>query len=494
MPVDDAISAEVELPPIVFDPELIFGIARPVGARDKGLEEQLENSLKNYGYSVTPIKLSGILQDAAVEADRWSEPDNEHDRIARLMDEGDAFCRAQENGAAVALLAVNEIRAFRQMFDAKHEEGQAAGIVEVARHAYVIDSIKRPAEVTELRRIYGDRFFLLGLQTSEAERRMSLSNKIRLKVMNLNESERLTDELIQRDFRDGDEFGQNILKTFPMSDAFIESGDNVLAQVRRLVDLLFGNPRTEPPTTAEFAMQLAWTVSTRSPELGLKVGAAILSGEHVLSTGTNHHPVLTKSPEVDQSVIAINELFLDTISVLHYAGLLAPEVSERFASEGETYVEELIAGPLSTARLKELTEFQLPVHAEMDALIDGLGQSAKLDGATVYVTAYPCHNCAKHLLALGLSVVYLEPYPKSRAEAMYGSDVRERFMPFTGVSPRRYAALFSVESDRKNADGSQIEWSSEEMKSAKPRVDTFLDPSGVSRRESFVLEKAGFPL
>ena len=42
----------------------------------------------------------------------------------------------------------------------------------------------------------------------------------------------------------------------------------------------------------------------------------------------------------------------------------------------------------------------------------------------MYVTTFPCHNCAKHIIAAGLErVVYLEPYPKSRAKTLYDEDI-----------------------------------------------------------------------
>ncbi len=75
----------------------------------------------------------------------------------------------------------------------------------------------------------------------------------------------------------------------------------------------------------------------------------------------------------------------------------------------------------------------------------------------MYVTTFPCHNCAKHIIAAGIRrVVYLEPYPKSRAGILYREEVeldpetdallprKVVFCPFTVVAPRQYQTLFSM--------------------------------------------------
>jgi len=114
-------------------------------------------------------------------------------------------------------------------------------------------------------------------------------------------------------------------------------------------------------------------------------------------------------------------------------------------------------------------EFQRQVHAEMAALIDGARRGVAVDGQTMYVTTFPCHNCAKHIIAAGLKhVIYLEPYPKSRAERLHGEEIeldspisaplvaesrveaqgdaapKVVFSPYTGIAPRQYQRLFSM--------------------------------------------------
>src|SRR5882757_10653799 len=81
-------------------------------------------------------------------------------------------------------------------------------------------------------------------------------------------------------------------------------------------------------------------------------------------------------------------------------------------------------GPLANCAVLDLTEFGRVVHAEMCAICDAarLGRSVK--GATLFVTTFPCHNCAKHILAAGLDrVVYMEPYPKSHVDQLHKNEI-----------------------------------------------------------------------
>lgn len=54
------------------------------------------------------------------------------------------------------------------------------------------------------------------------------------------------------------------------------------------------------------------------------------------------------------------------------------------------------------------TKYPYVIHAEMNALLNYKGDNKSLEGATVYVTLFPCSNCAKALVQAGVKkVVYL---------------------------------------------------------------------------------------
>ena len=109
--------------------------------------------------------------------------------------------------------------------------------------------------------------------------------------------------------------------------------------------------------------------------------------------------------------------------------------------------------------------------------------STNTKGATLYCTTFPCHNCAKHIVASGIErVVYVEPYPKSKALELHNDSIsniledsskKVVFEPFEGVGPRRYFDLFSMNLGsgshltRKDINGFAEKWFE---KQAEPRI------------------------
>jgi deoxycytidylate deaminase len=110
---------------------------------------------------------------------------------------------------------------------------------------------------------------------------------------------------------------------------------------------------------------------------------------------------------------------------------------------------------LKDTGLLDITEFGRAVHAEMEAILSCGRVGTSPRGGTLFSTTFPCHNCAKHIVASGIKrVVYVEPYPKSQAEQLYDDSIdlsgdpktndKVRFEPFAGVGPRRFMDLFSL--------------------------------------------------
>ena len=63
------------------------------------------------------------------------------------------------------------------------------------------------------------------------------------------------------------------------------------------------------------------------------------------------------------------------------------------------------------------TKYAYVVHAELNAILNFRGPS--LEGSTIYVTMFPCNECAKALIQSGIKrVIYLEnKYPDSASTA-----------------------------------------------------------------------------
>jgi deoxycytidylate deaminase len=145
---------------------------------------------------------------------------------------------------------------------------------------------------------------------------------------------------------------------------------------------------------------------------------------------------------------------------------------------------------MARTELRQLIEFSRAVHAEMEAVISvGRGGKNGLLGSTLYCTTYPCHSCARHILAAGIkTVVYIEPYPKSLAMTLHYDAVSESeedegkklvFLQYSGVAPKHMLRLFKVAGPRKDAQGRCIVPS---KKSVTPVLAVSLDDYATHER------------
>ena len=466
-----------------YRPDLVFALVVPVGTPTRRLFESLSSGLRTYGYDPQWIRLSDILRDFGQQIETPAPNGSEHVRIRALQDLGDKYCRQANDAAAVALGALVEIGARRAQNEVSGGRRPTA---------WILNSLKRDEEVYQLRQIYGDHLILIGAQASGQTRKRTLTEIIAPKTPSQSEDtiDLKIDELLAKDLdSDFGDFGQNILDTFPLSDCFVncdeeyETSQRTESEVARILALLFSSPEASIPTVDEYGLYLATTAAARSPELGRKVGAAILCGDSVVALGANSHPMTpTEPPHYDRSKRDLSRLTLDTLERLVSADALTDEVKNHLTDNADDYVQGLLSGAFKGSELTALTEFQIPVHAEMTALLDALKQGKSVTDGTIYVTAYPCHGCARHILRAGLKVVYLDPYPKSRAAAMYGRDVADRFRPFTGIAPVRYLQWFSEGKRRSASDGSKVSWGHAERLGAEPRV-TLLERETIEARE-----------
>ena len=150
----------------------------------------------------------------------------------------------------------------------------------------------------------------------------------------------------------------------------------------------------------------------------------------------------------------------------------------------------------------DITEYGRATHAEMEALLSCARSGVSTRGSTLYSTTFPCHNCAKHIIAAGISrLVYVEPYPKSQAKELFhdsitlesGADGRVRFEQFVGVGPRRFFDLFSLglssgTTIKRKQGGLKVKWSAEKGLIRVPLLpNTYLEREKVAENELLIL-------
>lgn len=123
----------------------------------------------------------------------------------------------------------------------------------------------------------------------------------------------------------------------------------------------------------EYFMSIAVLSSLRSKDNHTKVGACIVSCDHkVLSLGYNGMPI----------------------------GVDDNEIPWASSQDNKPYLE---------------TKYPYVCHAELNAI---LNSNHNLNGATVYVTLFPCNECTKAIIQSGIKkIVYLsDKYHNTEAE------------------------------------------------------------------------------
>lgn len=399
-------------------------------------------ALSEFGYTPTLIKLSDLIPDSDGPLGEF-----ENGRVRRLIAAGDSFCKEHAqpeyelgDPAALVRLAVAEIRARRLLL--QRQDGADPSTEEIVervaegrpRTAYVLHSLKRPAEVQLLRQIYGEQFFLIGSQTTVQQREDSLLRRA-LPPGTDKERRAIAQELIRFDADERSPIGQKVNDTYPLADFFLRDAD-----ASRVIALIFGE--TIPPTVDEYAMYVARASRARSLAASRKVGAAIVVGDAVVATGYNDVPHGQKTDVlagIDTSERLKQDNVLDTVTRLRQHGLLNDNMRDLGDEEMATRARDALKG----GELLGVIEYQRAVHAEARAIDDATMRGVSPVGGTLYVTTYPCHLCYKHALSVRLaSIQYIEPYPKSRAVAMYPTESEEQLVPYAGVAPRRYVQVF----------------------------------------------------
>jgi deoxycytidylate deaminase len=460
------------------NPEIFIGLVQATGTDSTSVTKTLQERLEEYKYHYESMRLIELLY----EIPRWRDlPQNPVDeRIASHMDAGNEFRAAVENSAAIALLGVGAVRANRT------SNGSPNANVPVPRCAYIFRGLKHPAEVKSLRSIYGDGFILIGVYSPHRLRLDYLSKRISESRhdFQVDAYRSIAEHLIHRDQEEaGNKFGQNVRNTFHRADVFVDASDpeSVSWSIERFVDLLFGY-QFHTPTRDEYGMFHAQAAALRSADLGRQVGAAIATEEgDIVAVGTNEVPkagggLYWSQDEPDKRDFVLGydsndrskrQLLADLLERLKKEGWLSDE-RQKLSTDDllEAALEDTPPSLLRKAQIMNVIEFGRAVHAEMAALMDAARRGVSVRNATVYCTTFPCHLCARHIVAAGIRrVVYIEPYPKSLAAQLYPdsigvesavkSDRQVSFEPFVGVAPRQYMNLFSMK-ERKDAGGSVL--------------------------------------
>jgi|CXWL01.1.fsa_nt_gi cytidine deaminase len=453
------------------DGELFVGLVAPIGADLEGIITALTTELSKVDYKPELVHLTKILQ----QVEGFAVPKGpEDERIKFLMGKGNELRSKSGRKDAMALLGVGGIVQSRRLMVRQGVE----------RRAYIIRQLKRPEEVETFRRLYGENFVVIATTQPESERIEALSTRIassESRAATTKDDEVRAEKLMRQDEREEDSDGQNLRDTFATADLFVDPANrNSLHEaIVRFIDLLFER-RVRTPTKDEYAMFQAWGAALRSGSLARQVGACVYDDRgSTVSTGTNDVPranggLYSEDDEDDKRDHVLGhdhsdrrrrDLLEEVISVQQANGWFSETVAKRPARE---LAEEALIGSrpiLKGSRLNALIEFVRAAHAEQSAIADAARRGVPLLACSLAVTTFPCHECARLILAAGIKrVLFIEPYPKSLASEMYADSINfgsakdgmVSFEPFIGIAPRVYTRLFAIGGERKHADGAAV--------------------------------------
>ncbi|MGJ3441975.1 anti-phage dCTP deaminase [Pseudomonas sp. Je.1.5.c] len=477
--------------------EIVIGVCGAVGCNLQDVVTELKEQFSTFSYEIEYIKISSIIKsyfrDVPPPAKYLGKIDQIESfslssRYEALQDLGNHI-RNTLGDDALAVQAIKSISSERQI--KMNESGDA----NPPRVVYIVDQLKHPAEVDLFKLVYRNAFFLVGVMSPQQAR----LEHLQAEGLNSVDAQRL----VERDRRDNVDHGQQLEKTIHRADFFVKHSltnvGNITKPCKRFAGLVHGENGITP-TKDEGGMYAAYSASLKSACLSRQVGASITndSGD-VISVGWNDVPaagggLYNTESEPDQRCIhhgkkchnddTKQKLAKRIVEILTNSKKDSAVKQLSFATAEAQDLTKVI---LEQTQLGSIIEYSRAIHAEMEAIINiARGGTGNTSGSIMYTTTYPCHNCARHIIAAGISrVVYIEPYEKSLAIKLHGDAItidksssgKVVFENFEGVSPSRYTTLFSFNNRRKESDGSAIRLHSK--KEANPisseHLDSYLD-------------------
>jgi deoxycytidylate deaminase len=475
--------------------ELVFAVVGHAGSGTSTIASALQDLLESsqHRFDCTIIKARDVIGDWAV-ANEKPVPDAATPRLESveiLQDRGDDMRAQTDDYSAVARGLIARVRATRAKRLGIDLPSEGAVAPDGKARAYILDSIRHPSEVELLRHVYQDAFVLIGVVCEEERRIERLAKKFPDAGTNS------IKKFMKRDSKAPDKHGQRVADAFHLSDYFLDNTVDrfqpdqspnedwdINEKLQRLVRIISHSDIVRP-MTAETAMHQAAAAAMRSACLSRQVGAALTDANgNVIATGSNEVPRAgggvygeTYKEEQDHRC-AFRKLGPGKppfCSNTTEQNLLVDKIIEEIPElRALAPIRKLVLrDEIKKGGISDLLEFSRAVHAEMDALVSAGREGISTIGGRLYVTTFPCHYCARHIVSAGIDEVqFIEPYPKSRAAGLHGDAIAQElvgwvppseggtkvlFRPFVGVAPRLYTRAFLKTRELKNAQNGNLQ-------------------------------------
>ncbi len=318
----------------------------------------------------------------------------------------------------------------------------------------VINSIKNPCEVAELKR-YPNAYLIA----------IDASSNIRWERVKDETYEGDLNQFREDDNRDKDEglkckdirgqeyyYGQQVQKCIDLADILIDNDENFKTprekedferEIEGYIKLIL-NPGSRLPTAMEVLMNNAYCISLQSQCLKRRVGAIIVEQEpekeeyYIKSSGYNKVPEGNNECRVEYKECYRDRRKREVLNEFEYCPSCGEKIKKGDCkcSKCKTDLKKFISYGKGLDVCRAL-------HAEERAIlqVSYLGGTS-LRNTTLYTTTFPCALCAKQIIAVGISrICYVEAYPMEEAKDMLKSAEVE-LVKFKGVKAQAFYKLF----------------------------------------------------
>jgi deoxycytidylate deaminase len=319
----------------------------------------------------------------------------------------------------------------------------------------VIDGFRNPSEVQEIRRIYPN-FFLVAVCADKAER----WTRVR-RDYGGNQNEFEDDD--RRDQYEEFKWGQGVQKCVDDADYVWYNNDHLVVNLdgsedpdttgiervftkacNDFVPLMRGSKEHRDPTADEIHIAAAYAQSHASTCEKRHVGAVITvrkDGQELpVSMGFNENPPSVRTCRSEGACYKDNDMssklkarsrriYCPKCGKVH-RNLIDPWNCSKCGTNLKAWLHPSRNMELCTA-----------IHAEERAVLSLGGRSA--EGGTLYVTTFPCFQCARLILDAGIkNIVYVEAYPVKNTEVFLSRNGIAEIRPFSGFTARAFFRVF----------------------------------------------------
>jgi dCMP deaminase len=322
-----------------------------------------------------------------------------------------------------------------------YERAQKSGKID--NPFLVFDSIRNTAEVEFFRTIFPN-FYLVAIDCVEEDRWLRVQEGYG----------RDHNAFLEDDRRDKNEEGlingQQVSLCVDEADVLITNNNDpmirtelawkerLLGKIRYYLNL-FEQKEPKLPSEQEEYMSMAYCASLASQCFKRQVGAVIVDDTNrVLSVSFNDNPPPLK-PCGSEFYDCYREMYVDEL--MTYIKF-CPECGTKLSNFNYPYDCPKCGTNLYRRIVRDRALSRCSaLHAEERAIINA--GAKHLRGCTLYVTAFPCFNCARKILDVGIRTVwYAESYPDTDAVNLF-ERAPITLQKFEGVKARAYFKLFS---------------------------------------------------